>query len=128
MADGGLVHLDARGATRLRTPTSLKSEEVTKMFRWIRLPALIAVAAAPLLLPVTSLADDHHDRGDRDDYYGRSYYGDRHADHEYREHRRHEEHEWREHEWREHERRENRYRNGYYDQYGYWHPYAYNGY
>ncbi|HME09786.1 MAG TPA: hypothetical protein VKG25_22195 [Bryobacteraceae bacterium] len=28
-------------------------------------------------------------------------------------------------EWRAHERWEHRYRGGYYDRYGYWHPYRY---
>lgn len=106
------------------------------MLRFIAIPALV-VSAAALLTPSTASADDRYYRGDRDrGYYENRYYGDRHAEHEYREHRRHREHEWREHErreheWREHEWREHRgrwnsYRNGYYDQFGYWHPYRYD--
>lgn len=101
------------------------------MFRFMAFPALLVLSAA-LLAPARANAEDHDYRyGDRG-YYGYDY--DRHAGHEYREHRRHEEREWRErerreHEWREHEYREhrwrNRYSNGYYDQFGYWHPYSY---
>ena len=114
------------------------------MFRSIAVPALIAVWAAALITPTKASADDRY-YGDRD----RGYYNsrDRHAEHEYRERRRnwereprehesreHEwrEHEWREHGWREHEWREHEWRghagsryqnyNGYYDQFGYWHP------
>ena len=100
------------------------------MFRLLAIPAFIAFSAGALLMPATASADDHYRYGDRD--RGEYYNGDRHAEHEYREHRRHREHEWREHERREHEYREhswrsnrNRNRNGYYDQFGYWHPYQY---
>jgi len=101
------------------------------MIRVTAVPALIAVAAAVLLMPATSAADDRQYYGDRDRGYSDGY-RDRHAEHEYREHRRHDEREWREqerreHEWREHERRERREgsRGGYYDRFGYWHPYRY---
>ena len=66
---------------------------------------------------------------DRDDYvrgpyenrfdnnYNRGWYGSHEAP---------ERREWREREWREHERRERwRRTHGYYDRFGYWHPYGY---
>jgi predicted ABC-class ATPase len=67
---------------------------------------------------------------DRFDYGDRNGYGERHERRERQEWRERERRQWREHEEREHaqrERREDRYYNGYragfYDEYGYWHPY-----
>jgi hypothetical protein len=107
--------------------------------------AALGIASIALLaIPTIASARD------RDDYrYGRDFYDrGRHENHEWREREReHERHEWREHEWREHEWRERRWfnnnyyngsynggyynpnygapaGNGYYDSYGYWHPYG----
>ena|SRR5258708_5875114 len=91
----------------------------------IRISALATVLA---LLPLGAFAYDHDDDRYRRDRRDERRY-EQHQQHEWRE-RRH-----REHEWREHEERERRnyyrdyapnYRNGYYDEYGYWHPYYRN--
>jgi outer membrane biogenesis lipoprotein LolB len=82
------------------------------MLRTLRLPAVLLGTALALLGPSGAFARDH----DRDDW------------------RRHERHEWREHEWREHHRHWHfrgsvyygpAYAYGYYDRWGYFHPYRY---
>jgi hypothetical protein len=113
----------------------------TTMLKKLGLTGLALAAALTVLGPQVASArdrDDNRYRGN-EGYYGGSYgngYG--YNAYGYSPRNSHEEHEWRERqrrEWREHERRErarryyynrgNAYQNGYYDSYGYWHPYGY---
>jgi hypothetical protein len=73
------------------------------MLKKFGLPTLLLGTALALLSPAGALARDH----DRDDW--------RHERHEWREHHRH---------FRGYVYYGPRYRNGYYDRWGYWHPYA----
>lgn len=89
------------------------------MLKRFGLPTVVLGTALSLLSPAAALARDH----------------DRDRGHERREWRDNERHEWREHEWRERGPRfrfyvgpsytygPSYYGNGYYDQWGYWHPY-----
>ncbi len=84
----------------------LESREEAIMLKKFRLPTMV-LGAALALLPGATLARDH-------DWFER---------HERRER------EWREHEWREHRHHFRVHlhygRRGYYDRWGYWHPYGY---
>jgi hypothetical protein len=82
-----------------------QSWKEANMLRKLTLPTVAFGTALAIMTPGAALARDH----DRD--------------HERREWREHERHERREREWREHYR--HAYRYGYYDRWGYWHPYGY---
>jgi len=86
------------------------------MLKRIALPTALLVSTLGFALaPATSARD-------RDDW-GRN---NRHEARERQEWREHERRELREREWREHERRERwRRTHGYFDRFGYWHPYGY---
>ena len=106
---------------RRRPRTSKKAKEA--MFQKLGITGLALVATLAVFGPAASAQD-------RDDYRYRNGYNERHERHEREEWRERERRERREREWREHERREhwrssyyNSYRDGFYDEYGYWHPY-----
>jgi hypothetical protein len=73
------------------------------MLKKLRLPTMLLGTALALLSPAGALARDH----DRDDW--------RHARHEWREHHRY---------YRGHYYYGRPYAYGYYDRWGYWHPYS----
>ena len=86
------------------------------MLKRFRLPTMVLGAALAVMNPAAALAKDH----DRD----------------HERHERHQRREWREHEWREHRPRVRSYfyygpyygptyATGFYDRWGYWHPYGY---
>lgn len=91
------------------------------MFRKLGVTGLVLASALAVLGPQVASARD------RDDYrYSRDAREARDG-REWRERTGHEREEWREHERREDRRYYGRgnYANGYYDQFGYWHPYGY---
>ena len=104
------------------------------MLKKLGMTGLMLASAIAVLGPQVASAQDRDDYRYRDNgyrnnrYYDNGYYNgyDARSSHEAREWREHEQREWREHERREHLRRYNRgYQNGYYDRFGYWHPYGY---
>ena len=94
------------------------------MFRLLAISTLILGSTLAIVQPQVAAAQDRDDwyrGGNRFDRDRRGDYGRERAARERRERQ----------EWREHERWEHRYsrdrdsRNGYYDRYGYWHPFSY---